>query len=500
MTVPTKEILADHLSQMIQMKTVSNSDVNKVDWSEFEKLHKLFETLYPHVYEVMEVDRVGRAGLQFHYHPKETAKKPLLLMSHQDVVEIGDRSQWSHDPFSGLLLDDSVYGWTYWICHMPYLAQKPQSMLVALGWAIFRNGSLTKMMSPLVLQSIALILFFFFLWYASRGIRSLKHIGALAGSTKVIMSFLYILLALAAPYITEAKTFTYRLDMETLMPTFDFDYMTTLAILVFAVGGCERLSPYVNNLKDPSREYPRSMIFMTIMVCVTAILGTFAMGLMFDPQNVPKDLMMNGSYYCFAKLGEYYGVGQTFVVIFALCTLIGQASTLAVSIDAPIKILLADVDEKFVPERFRKINSRGVPVTGYQLTALLVGILIIVPALGIGDMTSLYNWLMRLNAVCMPLRYLWVFYAYMMLKKHQDRFQSDYHFVKSAALGKMAGAWCFFFTAYACFMGMFPRGVAAYSPAWTFQFTLNILTPLVLFGIGVILPYLAKKERERRAQ
>ena len=231
------------------------------------------------------------------------------------------------------------------------------------------------------------------------------------------MSFLYILLALAAPYITEAKTFTYRLDMETLMPTFDFDYMTTLAILVFAVGGCERLSPYVNNLKDPSREYPRSMIFMTIMVCVTAILGTFAMGLMFDPQNVPKDLMMNGSYYCFAKLGEYYGVGQTFVVIFALCTLIGQASTLAVSIDAPIKILLADVDEKFVPERFRKINSRGVPVTGYQLTALLVGILIIVPALGIGDMTSLYNWLMRLNAVCMPLRYLWVFYAYMMLKK-----------------------------------------------------------------------------------
>ena len=97
---------------------------------------------------------------------------------------------------------------------------------------------------------------------------------------------------------------------------------------------------------------------------------------------------MNGSYYCFAKLGEYYGVGQTFVVIFALCTLIGQASTLAVSIDAPIKILLADVDEKFVPERFRKINSRGVPVTGYQLTALLVGILIIVPALGIGDMTE----------------------------------------------------------------------------------------------------------------
>ena len=108
MTVPTKEILADHLSQMIQMKTVSNSDVNKVDWSEFEKLHKLFETLYPHVYEVMEVDRVGRAGLQFHYHPKETAKKPLLLMSHQDVVPA--EGEWIHAPFSGDIADGKVWG------------------------------------------------------------------------------------------------------------------------------------------------------------------------------------------------------------------------------------------------------------------------------------------------------------------------------------------------------------------------------------------------------
>ena len=155
--------------------------------------------------------------------------------------------------------------------------------------------------------------------------------------------------------------------------------MTTLAILVFAVGGCERLSPYVNNLKDPSREYPRSMIFMTIMVCVTAILGTFAMGSCLTPEcsQGPHDEWF---LLLLCKTWRILRVGQTFVVIFALCTLIGQASTLAVSIDAPIKILLADVDEKFVPERFRKINSRGVPVTGYQLTALLVGILIIVPA------------------------------------------------------------------------------------------------------------------------
>ena len=128
-----------------------------------------------------------------------------------------------------------------------------------------------------------------------------------------------------------------------------------------------------------------------------------------------------------------------------------------------------------------------------------MGILIIVPALGIGDMTSLYNWLMRLNAVCMPLRYLWVFYAYMMLKKHQDRFQSDYHFVKSAALGKMAGAWCFFFTAYACFMGMFSRRGSLFSGLDLPIYPEHLDSPCT-FWHWRHPPYLAKKERERRAQ
>ena len=32
-------------------------------------------------------------------------------------------------------------------------------------------------------------------------------------------------------------------------------------------------------------------------------------------------------------------------------------------------------------------------------------------ALGIGNMTELYRWLLNLNSVVMPLRYLWVFLA-----------------------------------------------------------------------------------------
>ena len=101
---------------MIRCATVSNSDVNKVDWQEFEKLHALFEKFYPHIYQLMELDKVGQAGLQFHLKGTGSGKQPLLLMSHQDVVEIGDRSQWKFDPFSGDIIDGCVCGRGFLSC------------------------------------------------------------------------------------------------------------------------------------------------------------------------------------------------------------------------------------------------------------------------------------------------------------------------------------------------------------------------------------------------
>lgn len=392
-------------------------------------------------------------------------------------------------------------GWTYWVVHVPYLAQKPQGILIALGWAVNQNGSMVKNMNPMILQSMCLVIFLLFLWISSKGVNSIKRIGTIAGTSMFVMSILYVILAIAAPAITTAHTYSIDFSMKSLMPDFNFEYLTTLAILVFAVGGCEKISPYVNNMENPSKDFPKGMIALAVMVAVTALLGSFAMGMMFDPNNIPKDLMMNGAYYAFQKLGQYYGLGNFFLIIYAIANTIGQISALAISIDAPIKVLLADTDSRFIPKSLTKVTENGTPINGYKLTAVLVGTLIIVPALGIGDMTSLFNWLLRLNAVVMPLRYLWVFFAYMALKKALDgKFQATYQFTKNKAFGFLAGLWCFGFTAFACIMGMFPKGVKTYSSEWYFQITLNVLTPIVLLGLGLILPMIAKRSNKEETE
>ncbi|MCR6515011.1 MAG: amino acid permease [Clostridium sp.] len=380
-------------------------------------------------------------------------------------------------------------GWTYFVVHLPYISQKPQGAVIAASWAIFQDGSISNL-SPLLLQALCLVIFLFGLWFASKGIKALKNITTIAGTSMFIMSILFILLMIAAPAITNAPLLKIDWSFDTFMPTFDVKYFTSLSILVFAVGGCEKISPYVNKMKDPSKGFPKGMIALAIMVAVCAILGTISLGMMFDSNNVPKDLLTNGAYYAFQRLGEYYGIGNTFVVIYAITNVIGQVSTLILSIDAPLRILLDSADSEYIPEKLLVQNEHGSFINGNKLIGVIVAILIIIPAFGIGDVDAIVKWLIKLNAVCMPLRYLWVFVAYIALKRAGDKFHAEYRFTKSKAFGIILGAWCFGFTAFACIGGMYSEN--------TFQLVLNIITPFVLVGLGLILPRIAAKERRAK--
>ena len=264
-------------------------------------------------------------------------------------------------------------------------------------------------------------------------------------------------------------------------------------MLVFAVGGAEKISPYVNNTKEPSKNFPKGMLVLAGMVAVCAILGSVAMGMMFNANAIPEDLMMNGQYYAFQLLGEHYGLGNIFVIIYGLANAAAQLSALVFSIDAPLRVLLGEADERFIPKALTKTNKNGVLVNGYIMTAILVSTLIIVPALGIGNTNELFNWLLQLNSVVMPMRYLWVFVAYMGLKKAANKFSTEYKFIKNPKIGFLVGLWCFAFTSFACVMGMYPINVDAFSGEWIFRVALNVMTPIILMGLGLIIPMIAKK-------
>lgn len=389
-------------------------------------------------------------------------------------------------------------GWTYWACHVTYIASKGSGGLKALSWMVFQNAETYDTFPTLYVQLATFVVFLFFCWVASRGLNPLKKLATLAGSSMFVMSILYILMMFAAPVINPGGGFVNMdFSLDNLIPTFDVSYFTNLSILVFAVGGIEKISPYVNKMEgDPSREFPKSMIFAAVMVIVCAIFGTIAMGMMFDPEVVfasaeaQESYIANGAYIAFQKLGEYYGVGNLLMIVYAASNAIGQFSTLVVSIDAPLRMLLEDpITSQSVPKQLLKKNKYGAFVNGIWMVVILSGAIIVAQTVVPGAAAVLAQ-LNKLNSVCMPLRYLWVFFAYFMLRKVADeKFPRAYKFVKSRGIGKVFGIWCFLVVLVCSVLGM-------YSPD-PFTMFLNVVTPIVLTLLGLIFPVIRRKQDER---
>ena len=71
-----------------------------------------------------------------------------------------------------------------------------------------------------------------------------------------------------------------------------------------------------------------------------------------------KSYVANGAYWSFQKLGEYYHVGDALLVIYALCNMVGQFSTLVLSIDAPLRMLLDNEEiREYIPSALFKKNN-----------------------------------------------------------------------------------------------------------------------------------------------
>ena len=103
-----QERVVRNLQQLVQCRTVSYEDHSLENEEEFEKLRGLLPDMYPHVYATCELQRVGRAGLLFHWKGK-SAQEPTVLMAHYDVVPVVEES-WSKPPFDGIIEDGVLWG------------------------------------------------------------------------------------------------------------------------------------------------------------------------------------------------------------------------------------------------------------------------------------------------------------------------------------------------------------------------------------------------------
>ena len=101
-----------NLSKAIQFPTISFSEDAIPDSTAFHGFHQFLEEAFPLVHEKLLLEKINEYSLLYTWKGSDTKKKPIILMSHQDVVPVDEPtlSDWEAGPFEGKITATDIIG------------------------------------------------------------------------------------------------------------------------------------------------------------------------------------------------------------------------------------------------------------------------------------------------------------------------------------------------------------------------------------------------------
>ena len=385
--------------------------------------------------------------------------------------------------------------WTYWAASIPYAVDSANEIIVDIGWAITGSEKFQNQISNTKFALMTFAMFIIFIIIEHYFSRSMEVLSTIGGGLMLIMTLMFVFLAFLGLAKSGGHMATQPFTWKTLIPKFDMHYWTTIAMLIYALNGCELVAPYVTKMKKPKSDFPKAMVALALMTIFLTVFGSFALGIYFNSYHIPNDLKMNGAYYVFDMVGHQYGMGKTLLYIWAWTSVFYNAALLAVLLDAMTRMLISDTGDKYMPRFLQKKDKNGLPINGYVLTVALSAFIMLL-GIFLPDMNDIFNWLLNLNGIISPGVTCWIFFSFMQIRKNSKKFPSDYVFLKNDKVGYLAGLFLLIVTAVATILGIAPQDVKQFSGYWWYELIINIIAIVVLIGLGVILPSIRRREEE----
>jgi putative glutamate/gamma-aminobutyrate antiporter len=266
--------------------------------------------------------------------------------------------------------------------------------------------------------------------FTFRGIKAssqLSFLGGLCGT--IIPGGILILLGIA--YIATGHPIQLNLHTS-LLPDFTHLHNIVLAASVFLFfAGMEMQAVHIKELKNPTRNYPLSVLIATIVVVVLFIAGTLALGTVVKTTNIDLNQSLLVAY---RDLWSAFGMPWLGNVMAAMVAF-GVLGQVSVIIAGPSAGILAVGKAGYLPHMLQKTNRNGIPVTiliiqGGLVTALCAAFTIL------PSVQSAYQLLSQMATIIYLVMYVIMFVAAIRLRYSQPNKTRPFKIP-----GGMAGMW-----------------------------------------------------------
>ncbi len=101
-----------NLSKAIQFPTISYSEEALPDSTAFFGFHRFLEETFPLTHSKLTLEKINDYSLLYTWKGSAPSKKPIILMSHQDVVPVDEPTlgDWEAGPFEGKITTTDILG------------------------------------------------------------------------------------------------------------------------------------------------------------------------------------------------------------------------------------------------------------------------------------------------------------------------------------------------------------------------------------------------------
>lgn len=293
-----------------------------------------------------------------------------------------------------------------------------------------------------------------------------------------------ILFILAIWYLCSGGKLLITFSSQAFIP--DFTKVTTLVVFVsfiLAYMGGEVSASYINELKNPNKNYP---LVMFILVILAIFLDTFG-GLTVAAVIPQKQLSLSAGVvqafnYLFIHLSHgSLGWLTRIVGLMLACGVIAEISSW---VTGPSRAIYDTAKVGILPKYFQNTNQHNIPVRLIMVQGIIVSIWDAVLNLGGGGGNVSFFAAMGLTVVIYLVGYFLFFIGYLVLVFKKQDLPRTYN-VPGGTVGKTIIAACgFLVTLFAFIISFFPTSSLPASSAGTYMTIL-----ISCFVIVVIIPF-----------
>jgi amino acid transporter len=206
---------------------------------------------------------------------------------------------------------------------------------------------------------VIIVLFWGGVLVSSRGV---PFVAALSSSGTVIGTLIpgAILVALGAAYLLQGHHSAAPITAQHLLPP--WQGLASIVLVVnsfFTYAGIEVNAVHVNDLRNPARDYPKSIFVAMALVLVVFIFPTLAISWVIPAHQIS---FTAGVMQAFNSLLTHFGLSFAVPVI-AIALAVAAMAGMITWLDGPSEgLLLIGRERGFLPPFFQKVNRQGIEV------------------------------------------------------------------------------------------------------------------------------------------